>query len=310
MMKRLLGLLICFSIFFLVSAQNGDAVTGKITNQDGQPVARAVLTVLNTNIEAVTDSAGDFRFSGLGAGRYVLRINANGYALVNKDFQVGIGNEVKLEIKLSDASDQLDQVVVTAEKKEASLQEVPISISAISSRQVSQYRLWNLREITAIVPNLFSTNSGDDRNVTTVRGIGTTSYDPAVATYIDGVNQFGLDTYIAQLLDVERIEVLRGPQGTLYGRNAMGGVVNIITKQPANTSSGFATANFGNYGLMRYELGYKTPIIKDKLFIGAAGMYSQRNGYYRNDYNNTTFDDQKNLAGNYYLKYLASPRWT
>jgi iron complex outermembrane receptor protein len=310
MKKRLLSLLICFSVIFLASAQTGNAVNGKLTNQDSQPVARAVLTVLNTNIEAVTDSAGDFHFSGLGPGKYVLRINANGYALVNKDFQVGIGNEVRLSIRLADASDQLDQVVVTAEKKEASLQEIPVSISAISARQVNQYRLWNLKDITAIVPNLYSTNSGDDRNVTTIRGIGTTSYDPAVATYIDGVNQFGLDTYIAQLLDVERIEVLRGPQGTLYGRNAMGGVINIITKQPTNTSSGFATANFGNYGLMRYELGYRTPIVKDKLYIGVAGMYSQRNGYYRNDFNDKTFDDQKNLAGNYYLKYIASPRWT
>ncbi|RYY09979.1 MAG: TonB-dependent receptor, partial [Chitinophagaceae bacterium] len=310
MKKRLLSLLICFSVVLGVSAQNGDVVSGKITNRDEQPVPRAVLTVLNTNLEAVTDTAGNFRFSGLGPGKYVLRINANGYALINKDFQVGIGNEVKLSIRLADASDQLDQVVVTAEKKEASLQEIPVSISAISARQVNQYRLWNLRDITAIVPNLYSTNSGDDRNVTTIRGIGTTSYDPAVTTYIDGVNQFGLDTYIAQLLDVERIEVLRGPQGTLYGRNAMGGVINIITKQPTNTTSGFATANFGNYGLMRYELGYRTPIIKDKLYIGVAGMYSQRNGYYRNDFNNKTFDDQKNLAGNYYLKYIASPRWS
>jgi iron complex outermembrane receptor protein len=310
MKKRLLTLLICFSIFLAASAQTNDAVSGKIINQHELPVGKAVLTVLNTNVEVITDSAGNFHFSGLGRGKYVLRINANGYALVNKDFEIGIGNEVKLSIRLADASDQLDQVVVTAEKKEASLQEIPVSISAISARQVNQYRLWNLRDITAIVPNLYSTNSGDDRNVTTIRGIGTTSYDPAVTTYIDGVNQFGLDTYIAQLLDVERIEVLRGPQGTLYGRNAMGGVINIITKQPTNSSSGFATANFGNYGLMRYELGYRTPLIKDKLYIGLAGMYTQRNGYYRNDYNNTTFDDQNTLAGNYYLKYIASPRWT
>ncbi|WP_315816025.1 TonB-dependent receptor plug domain-containing protein [Paraflavitalea speifideaquila] len=124
------------------------------------------------------------------------------------------------------------------------------------------YRLWNTKDITAIVPNLYSADPGDNRNVTSIRGITTTSYDPAVATYIDGVNQFGLDTYISQLSDIERIEVLRGPQGTLYGRNAMGGVINIITKQPGNHLTGFAEANMGNYGQHRIAAGIRTPLIK------------------------------------------------
>ncbi|RZK46284.1 MAG: TonB-dependent receptor, partial [Pedobacter sp.] len=306
-----------FPVFFLLTlaklavlGQSDFPINGKIVNQSEQPVRRAVVSVLNTNFQAVSDTGGNFRIAGLGAGRYVLRVNANGFAAVHKEFQTGNGTEVNLTIKLSDASDQLDQVVVTAEKKEAGLQETPLSISAISSRKINQYRIWNSRDITAIIPNLYSTNSGDDRNVTTIRGIGTTSYDPAIATYIDGVNQFGLDTYIAQLLDVERIEVLRGPQGTLYGRNAMGGVINIITKQPTNAASGFASVNIGNYGLQRYELGYRTPLVKDKLYIGAAAMYTQRDGYYTNDFNNKSFDDIKTFAGNYYLKYVASPRWS
>ena len=81
-----------------------------------------------------------------------------------------------------------------------------------------------------------------------------------VATYIDGVNQFSLDTYIGNLFDVERIEVLRGPQGTLYGRTAMGGVINIITKQPTNATEGFAELSFGNYGRQRYSAGIKHPL--------------------------------------------------
>jgi iron complex outermembrane recepter protein len=310
MNKRFLSVLIFVTISVFAFSQSDFTVTGKIVDRDGRPVNRAILTVLNTNSQVISDSAGNFSISGLAAGKYLLQIDANGFAQINREFQVGRANEAILSISLTHASDQLDQVIVTAEKKEAWLQDVPVSISALPARQVTQYRLWNLRDITAVIPNLYSTNSGDERNVTTIRGVGTTSYDPAVATYIDGVNQFGLDTYIAQLLDVERIEVLRGPQGTLYGRNAMGGVINIITKQPTNTPSGFASANFGNYGLMRYELGYRTPIIKDKLFIGAAGMYSQREGYYTNDYTGHSFDDQRNLAGNYYLKYLASPRWS
>ncbi|HTF18131.1 MAG TPA: TonB-dependent receptor, partial [Chryseolinea sp.] len=179
----------------------------------------------------------------------------------------------------------------------------------LSSDQVQQYRLWNTRDITAIVPNLFSSNSGDNRNVTSIRGITTTSYDPAVATYVDGVNQFTLDTYIPQLLDVERIEVLSGPQGTLYGRNSMAGVINIITKQPTNTPGGFGEVNVGSYGQMRYALGYRTPLIPNKLFFGISGVFERTNGFYTNDFDMSDFDKRSTFTANYNLRYNVSPRW-
>jgi iron complex outermembrane receptor protein len=210
---------------------------------------------------------------------------------------------------LAQTVDSLEVIVVTAQKKEELLQKVPVSVSAITAKKVLDYRLWNTREITAVVPNLYSADPGDNRNVTSIRGITTTSYDPAVATYIDGVNQFGLDTYIAQLSDIERIEVLRGPQGTLYGRNAMGGVINIITKQPGNTINGFAEGNIGNHGQQRYAVGLRAPVVKNKLYIGVAGVYDQRDGFYHNVFNNTDFDRQHSLSGNYYLKYIVNPRW-
>lgn len=121
-----------------------------------------------------------------------------------------------------------------------------------------------------------------------------------MATYIDGVNQFSLDTYIPTLFDVERIEVLRGPQGTLYGRNAMGGVINIITKQPNNASSGFADISVGNYNQQRITAGFKTPLIKDKLFFGASILSNKRDGYYTNEFTQSSYDNQNGLSGNYF----------
>lgn len=134
---------------------------------------------------------------------------------------------------------QLDEVTVTAQKQEENQQEVPVSMSSLTDKEIRQFRLWNNRDLSGLFPNFYAAHSGDGRTVNSIRGISTTSYDPAVATYIDGVIQFDLDTYINPLLDVERIEVLRGPQGTLYGRNAMGGVINIITKKPSNETKGF-----------------------------------------------------------------------
>ncbi|MFN5253119.1 MAG: TonB-dependent receptor, partial [Chitinophagaceae bacterium] len=205
---------------------------------------------------------------------------------------------------------QLDTIIVTAQKRTELLQKVPIAVSSFNSNQVSAYRIWNTKDISGIIPNVYSADPGDGRDVTAIRGIATTSYDPSTAVYIDGVNQFNLDSYIPNLFDVERIEILRGPQGSLYGRNAMGGVINIITKQPTNYSSGSAELSVGNYGQKRMNLNIKTPIIKDKLFAGVSGLYDARDGYYQNQYNQLPYDRQKGISGNYYLKYIINKQWS
>ena len=271
--------------------------------------ADASVYLLNTNFSSLSDVDGNFSLKNISPGSYILSVSAAGYATVNKTITVSAAAKETVTIHLPDAAKTLDEVVVTAQKKEEALQNIPISITAISAKQVEQYRLWDSKELTAIVPNLYSNNSGDKRNVTSVRGIVTTSYDPAVTTYVDGVNQFSLDTYIASLSDIERIEVLRGPQGTLYGRNAMGGVINIITKQPTNTTNGFAELNIGNYGLWRFSGGIRTALIKSRLFFGASGVFNKRNGFYTNNFNNTSFDKQQGFTGNYYLKFIPSAKW-
>ncbi|MFZ9417830.1 MAG: TonB-dependent receptor [Sediminibacterium sp.] len=205
---------------------------------------------------------------------------------------------------------QLDTVLVTAQKKTELLQKVPLAVSSFNSKQINAYRIWNIKDISGIIPNVYSADPGDGRDVTAIRGIATTSYDPSTAVYIDGVNQFNLDTYIPNLFDVERIEILRGPQGSLYGRNAMGGVINIITKQPTNNTSGSAELNWGNYGQKRMNLNIKTPIIKDKLFVGASGLFDAREGFYQNEYNQLPYDRQRAISGNYFLKYIINKQWS
>src|SRR5690554_318823 len=207
-------------------------------------------------------------------------------------------------------SQQLQEVTVTAEKQEENLQRVPVSVSHISEREIRNSRLWQARDFGGLFPNFYASHSGDGRNVIGIRGITTTSYDPAVAVYVDGVIQFGLDTYSNGLLDVERVEVLRGPQGTLYGRNAMGGVINIITKKPTNKTNGFIGVDFGNYGLSRYSLEIKTALVPNKLFLGASGLYEKHNGFFTNDFNDSNYDKRNSLLGNYYLRYLANQYWS
>lgn len=206
-------------------------------------------------------------------------------------------------------SNSLEDVIVTAQKKEELAQKIPLSLSVFSSNTIEQLKLWNNKDISGLVPNLYSADPGDHRDAISLRGISTTSYDPAVITYIDGVAQFNLDTYIPTLNDIERIEVLRGPQGTLYGRNAMGGVINIITKQPNNTTNGYAEITAGNFGLQRIMGSIKTPLVKNKLFFGIGILQQQRNGYYTNTVTQKSYDQQSEWTGNYFIKYLPRPNW-
>ena len=308
-MKHIFTLLILIATWISSPAQETVVLSGKISTTNMDPIPGATVRVLNTAQGAATNEAGEFSITNLLPAKYTLEISAVGYASVKKSVDLTASAEI-LRIQLVESVRQLDAVIVTAEKKEDDIQKIPSSITNISSRQVEQYRLWNAKDITAISPNLYSANPGDNRNVTSIRGITSTSYDPAVATYIDGVNQFNLDTYISPIFDIERIEVLRGPQGTLYGRNAMGGVINIITKEPTNSTHGFAEISMGDYGQQRYSLGVRTPLIDNKLFLGVAGIYDKADGFYTNTFNNQSFDKKHSVTGNYFLKYLVTPQWS
>jgi iron complex outermembrane receptor protein len=305
-MKRIV-LGICMALGFLAAYGQESTLEGRVVNPKGEPLTGASVHVLNTNRGTYTDGEGRFSLSLL-PGRYHVHIRAVGYAGVDETVDIS-GGSVSVEITLVEVALRLSDVIVTAQKEEENLQRVPFSTTAINSGEVAEYRLWSTEQVTAIIPNVYSANPGDNRNVTSIRGITSTSYDPSVATYIDGVNQFSLDTYIAQLFDIERIEVLRGPQGTLYGRNAMGGVINIHTTQPGNQTRGFAEVSVGSYGRQRYGAGVRTPIVRNKLFLGVSGLYDRSDGFYTNTFDNSEFDKNHSFTGNYYLSYLATPEW-
>jgi len=297
---------------FIAITTNAQSITGVLQNEKGNPIDGARINILNTSFQTISNQNGYFVFNALKNGKYTLSIKSLGYAEVSKEININAtSNDKSTDIKLTlfASTNQLDEVVVTAEKKEELIQKIPASITALGTKQVTAFNLWNTKEITGIVPNVYSADPGDNRDVSSVRGIATSSYDPTVTTYIDGVNQFSLDTYIPTLFDIERIEVLRGPQGTLYGRNAMGGVINIITKQPSNTKTSFFDISLGNYNQRRITAGIKTPLIKDKLFFGASILSNKRDGFYTNDFTQTSYDNQNGFSGNYFLKYILSSRW-
>ncbi|RXJ49570.1 TonB-dependent receptor [Gelidibacter gilvus] len=303
--------IICLFMFAtpcLVMAQNDIIFQVKVIDKDSIAIQGASLNILNSQYNGTTNKDGMVVFKNLLPGTYVLNISKSDYAEINTEITIKSEPQY-LTIGMQLLYEQLGEVTVTAQKREEPVQQLPVSITALSTKQIENWRLWTINDLTAISPNLFAGDPGDKRSVTSIRGIVTTSYDPAVATYIDGVNQFGLDSYISQLYDVERIEILRGPQGTLYGRNAMGGVINIITKKPQNKTTVSALGSIGNYNSLRFSPGIKTALIKDKLYLGISGMFESTDGFYLNEFNDSHYDKQHSLSGNYYLKYLVSDKW-
>lgn len=214
-------------------------------------------------------------------------------------------------IKNINPEKQLDEVIIFGvEKKQQKLLSSPHSITHIDKNQIQNLRIWDIHQLKNIAPNFNLAHSGDNRNIASIRGIVTTSYDQAVATYIDGVPQFNLDTYIPQLNDIESIEVIRGPQGTFYGRNSMGGVINIITQSPKNKPSLQADLSLGNFGQKRASIQLKSALIKDKLFLSASYLYDAKNGFYTNEYTNASYDKQNQQLANLQFRYLMKNNWS
>lgn len=300
---------------FSVSGLYAQEFRGKVKSIGGTPIPFATIAILNSPQGTVANENGEFSLA-LAAGSYQVSVRAVGFAsrLVSISLPLDSGPS---EIVLNEALVNLDAVVVTASKREEEIVKSNTSISSLSSQKVTDTRTLGLPGLTALVPNYLYQELGIGfQQIQSIRGIQVFSENPAVATYVDDVN--GLDILANGFVfaDIERIEVLRGPQGTLFGRNAMGGVVNIITKKPTNEPNGFVNLETGNLGLQRYSAGYKTPLVKDKLFFGANGLYQQINGFMKNDTTGLVANDaslygrrvgdEQNLYGNVFLKWLPT----
>jgi len=179
---------------------------------------------------------------------------------------------------------QIESITVTANKMEEDVQDVPQSITVIGEDILEEKGIENIPDLIREIPNAFySPNHGNSVNF---RGLNTsmfTSNNPVVI-YIDGVPYSRAYGFDASLVNTERIEVLRGPQGTLYGKDAIGGVINIVSKDPTNEFHGKVGAEYGSFNYVQGLLNLNGPVLKDKLYFGINGQYDQDDGWIENEY--------------------------
>ena len=190
------------------------------------------------------------------------------------------------------ASERLEEVVVTAQHREEKLQEVPVSVTAFSEAAIRDSGIRNTGDFMAMTPNVsFDQSFTVGNSFVTLRGVEQiNNADSPVAIVVDGVPQGNQKQLKMDLFDVERIEVLKGPQGALYGRNAIGGAINIITKQPTNEFSGFGQAGGGSGAERDGVFALSGPIVQDKVLFRMSGEYKDADGLINNSYLNEKVD--------------------
>ena len=201
-------------------------------------------------------------------------------------------------------SDALEEIVVTAQHKEENVQSTPIAMSVYTSDAIKQNNIVDIESLSAFAPDVgFSESEGSP--IVTIRGVSsldvTENGDPAVAINTDGfyVNRpYGLD---ATIYDIDRIEVLRGPQGTLNGRNAVGGAINIVTAQPTNTFAAYSSLGYGNYNSLNFQGMVNLPL-SDTVQVRAAFLSVSHDGY-RNNSPQPDADDADNKSGRVELAF-------
>jgi len=211
-----------------------------------------------------------------------------------------------------EAKGGLEEIVVTATRRKENLQNVPVPVSAITGDRLKDSGVYSTQDLNATIPNLqVSSPYGSAQPNFSLRGVGVANEYNAnaaspIGVYVDEVYQTFRSSHGQQLYDLDRIEVVRGPQGTLYGRNTTGGAINFITRQPSLKSgiNGYISAGYGNYNRYATEGAFEATLVPGKLGIRVSGTYSNSDPYIKN-VNPKSFDPggNENLSGRAIIRF-------
>jgi len=185
-----------------------------------------------------------------------------------------------------DAQRTVDEIVVTAQKREQSLQDVPIVVTSVNAQQIQDAGVRDIKDLTIVAPGLTVTSTSSSAVTTArIRGIGTVGDNPglesSVGVVIDGVYRPRNGVAFSDLGETDRIEILKGPQGTLFGKNTTAGVINIMTKRPSFNLSATSEATFSNFDGFGGSISLNGPVVDDKVAARVYVAARERDGYYK-----------------------------
>ncbi|WP_084696339.1 TonB-dependent receptor [Salisaeta longa] len=283
-------------LFFVLAprpaaAQETGTITGQVRTAAGRALPGASVIVQGTTsgrgvpLGDQTNATGYFQITGVPYGEQTLIVTFVGYRPYRETVTVD-GDMPALSIRLQEQTLRLEGLTVTSQKRIQQIQEVPIALTSFQGDLLDDLGVQELDRFAAYVPGLQVQIQSVNNPGFVVRGItsdnGDSRIQPRVSVYQNGVSISKSRGSVVELYDLQRVEVLKGPQGTLFGRAAQIGAINIIQNRAENTRSGRIELGTGTEN-ERYLTGYlNTPLVKDRLFVRVAGIYNKRDGFIEN----------------------------
>ena len=310
-MKKSLSLLLFFILYFISNAQiQKNVLHGKVLDSDNQPLSGANVVILGSKYGVNTNAAGEYLLTQVPAGKVKILASFMGYKTKTMEVNVHPGQN-DLDITFEKEEIKLEAVVVTSQKREQQLLDVPITMNVIDAGFMEKNNISELDQLSEFVPGLQIRMQGTDRPSFVIRGLTSDEVSPAaqprISVFFNNVPISRANGAAVELFDLQQVDILKGPQGSLFGRGAQIGAINYISKKPTNDFNGFLTAGIGNYNTQQLNGAINIPVIKDKFLVRASGIYDYRDGYINNTFGGK-LNGKNTGAGRLSATYLPSAK--
>lgn len=308
-MKRLL--LLFLTTFVVNAAIAQKVIKGIVKGAEGSPVPGTTISLKGSTNHAIADGKGEFSLTTYAPFPISLAVSSIGFA--TREVEVTAENYNSVQVVLQIDNRQINEVSVTARRRNEKIQNVPIAISVIRGGAIEESGSFNVNRVKELIPSVQLYSSNPRNTTLNIRGLGSTfgltndGIDPGVGFYLDGVYYARPAATTFDFVDVEQIEVLRGPQGTLFGKNTTAGALNITTRKPTFSPSASAEVSYGNYGYIQAKASVNGKIV-NKLAGKIAFSGTQRDGTIYNVASQKYVNDLNNIGARAQFLYTASER--
>lgn len=301
--------LICVTLVavFLLPQATIAQLMGRVINEANEAIPGASIIIRGTQQGTTANEQGTFNLQNLPKPPFTVTASSVNYEQKNVVVR-NVDDSVIIKLKVLF---QTDTVVITSRRRREILQDVPISISVLSANQIAESGAFNVNRVKELVPSLQLYTSNARNTGINIRGLGSPfgltndGLDPGVGYYVDGVYYARPAAATLDFVDVERFEILRGPQGTLFGKNTTAGAINIVSKKPVFVPGGTLEASYGNYGYIQAKASVTGPITKN-LAARLSFSGTQRDGVVKNIRTDKYTNDMNNLGARVQLLYNIS----
>lgn len=283
---------------------------GKIRDADENLLPGAHVTVLGTNKSVHANEDGEYFFYGLEQGITRVQVSFVGFRTKSVDFHLQTGNNY-LNFTLDEDNIRLDEISVTSQKRNQQILDVPITLSGIDAKFMEENNITELDKLSEFVPGLQVRMQGNNRPGFVIRGLTSDEVSPAaqprVSVFYNNVPINRAGGAALELFDMQQVEVLKGPQNTLFGRGAQIGAIHYISNKPTSDFYGNITAGLGDYNQREINGAINIPVIKNKLMVRAAGAYDYNDGYIENTFGGK-LNGKNTAAGRLSIRFLPTFR--